>query len=98
MYGTIIPSPFWLPVYLVETAVLFGTGPMLLAFLCKTPISRKQRMRFSGLYTFAVWLVFNLIRCYVLDMPLISATTAALWCIFFYDRSLSILRRRGLTP
>ena len=93
-----LQSPFWFPVYLIETAILFGTGPMLLAFLRKTPISRKQRMRFSGLYTFTVWLVFNLIRFYVLDMLLINATAAALWCIFFYDRSLSILRRRGLTP
>ena len=98
MYATILQSPFWIPIYLVETAILFGTGPMLLAFFRKTPISRKQRMRFCGLYTFAVWLVFNLIRFYVLDILLISATAAALWCIFFYDRSLSILRRRGLTP
>lgn len=95
---SILQSPLWIPGYLIETALLFGTGPMLLAFLRKTPISRKQRMLFSGLYTFAVWLVFNLIRFFVLDMLLISATSAALWCIFFYDRSLSVLRRRGLTP
>ena len=95
---SIFHSPLWIPGYLMESALLFGTGPMLLAFLRKTPISRKQRMRFSGLYTFAVWLVSNLVRFYVLDMLLLSATSAALWCIFFYDRSLSILRRRGLTP
>lgn len=93
-----LKSLFWFLISLIEIGFLFGIGPMLLAFLRKTPISRKQRMLFSGLYTFAVWLVFNLIRLYVLDMLAISATAAALWCIFFYDRSLSILRRRGLTP
>ena len=82
--------------YLILVLLLYGTGPMLLAFRRKRPISRKGLIAFSVLYTAAAWLAFSLLRILTLDAGYAGIDTAVMWGIVFYDRSRRILKERGL--
>ena len=85
-----------LPVYIIRVLLLYGTGPMLLAFRRKRPISRKGLMAFSVLYTAAVWLAFSLLRILTLDAGYAGVFAAVQWGIVFLDRSWRVLKERGL--
>lgn len=81
---------------LVRSLLLYGTGPMLLAFREQKPISRSMLFWYCVLCTVAALTAFSLLQQMILDIAPTDRLRALIWGVVFYDRSKRILRKRGL--
>ena len=91
MYGII--RSLWV---LVRSLLLYGTGPMLLAYREQKPISRSMLFWYCVLCTAGTLAVFSELQRVILDIAPTDRLRALLWCAVFYDRSKRILNERGL--
>lgn len=91
MYGII--RSLWV---LVRSLLLYGTGPMLLAFREQKPISRSMLFWYCVLCTVAAFTVFSLLQEAILDIAPTDRLRALIWGAVFHDRSKRILNERGL--
>lgn len=91
MYGII--RSLWV---LVRSLLLYGTGPMLLAFREQKPISRSMLFWSCVLCTAGALTAFSLLQYTILDIAPTDRLHALIWGSVFYDRSKRILRERGL--
>ena len=81
---------------LARSLLLYGTGPMLLAFREQKPISRSMLFWYCVLCSVAAFTVFSTLQEVILDIRPTDRLRVLIWGSVFYDRSKRILKERGL--
>ena len=76
--------------------LLYGTGPVLLAVLRKNPITQKQLLVFTILYTFAVWLLCSLPPVRFLGFAPTDEVETVIWWLIFHRAAQHTVEKRGL--